>query len=96
LGIVQLGVSKTLHLKIMLLFEKPRFDSRQGQAFYRLHYVQTGSRAHPASYPGGTGGFSPGVKAVVYEARHLPTSSAEVKNGGAIPPLPRMSSWSNA
>jgi hypothetical protein len=25
--------------------------------------------------------------------RHSPPSSAKVKNGGAIPPLPRMSSW---
>jgi hypothetical protein len=30
------------------------------------------------------------------EADHSPPSSAEVKNGGAIPPLPHMSSWRRA
>jgi hypothetical protein len=29
-------------------------------------------------------------------ADHLPPSSAKVKNGTAIPPLPHMSSWHNA
>jgi hypothetical protein len=29
-------------------------------------------------------------------ADHSPPSSAEVKNGGAIPPLPHMSSWHSA
>jgi hypothetical protein len=32
--------------------------------------------------------FPPGVKRPGREADHLPPSSAEVKNGGAIPPLP--------
>jgi hypothetical protein len=31
-------------------------DSRQEQDFSLLHTVQTGSGAHPASYPMGTGG----------------------------------------
>jgi hypothetical protein len=34
------------------------------------------------------GALSPEIKQLVYEAVHLPPSSAEVKNGGAIPPLP--------
>jgi hypothetical protein len=38
-----------------------------------LHSVQTGSGAHPASYPIGSEG-------------HSPPSSAEVKSGGAILP----------
>jgi hypothetical protein len=46
-----------------------------------LHNAQTGCGAHPASYPMGTGG-----KAA--EAYSSPPSSAEVKNGGAIPPHP--------
>jgi hypothetical protein len=43
--------------------------------------VQTGSGAHPASYPMGTGGLSPGVKRGrgVTLTTH-PQSSAEVKN----------------
>jgi hypothetical protein len=42
------------------------------------------------------GAISQEVKRPVREADHLPPSSAEVKNGGARPPLPHMSSWHNA
>jgi hypothetical protein len=43
--------------------------------------VQTGSGAHPASYPVGTGGPFPGGKARPgRDADHSPPSSAEVKN----------------
>jgi hypothetical protein len=42
--------------------------------------VQTGSGAHPASYPMGTGGSFPGSKARPgRDADHSPPSSAEVK-----------------
>jgi hypothetical protein len=37
-------------------------DSRQGQDFSLLHVVQTGSGAHPASYPMGTGGSFLGIQ----------------------------------
>jgi hypothetical protein len=40
---------------------------------------------HPASYTVGT---SSGVRRRMREADHSPTSSAEFKNGGAMPPLP--------
>jgi hypothetical protein len=44
-------------------------------------YVQTGSGAHPASYPMGTGGSFPGGKGRPgRDADHSPPSSAEVKN----------------
>jgi hypothetical protein len=52
--------------------------------FSLLHSVQTGSGAHPDSYPMIT---SPGVKRPECEADHSPTSGTEVKYGGAIPPL---------
>jgi hypothetical protein len=55
------------------------FESRWGQEFLLLHVVQTGSGAHPASYPVGDGGFSPGVKRPEHEADHLPPASVEVK-----------------
>jgi hypothetical protein len=43
--------------------------------------VQTGSGAHPASYPMGTGGPLPGVKARPgLDADHSPPSSADVEN----------------
>jgi hypothetical protein len=51
--------------------------------FTLLYSVQTGSGAHQASYPMGTG-----VKRSKREADHSSPSSAEVKNGGAIPPSP--------
>jgi hypothetical protein len=42
--------------------------------------VQTGSGAHPASYPMGSGGSFPGGKARPgRDADHSPPSSAEVK-----------------
>jgi hypothetical protein len=37
--------------------------------------------------------LSPGVKREGRVAVHSPPSNTEVENGGAIPPLPRMSSW---
>jgi hypothetical protein len=41
-----------------------RFESRQGLVIFFFHYrVQTGSGAHPASYPMGTRGTFPGGKA---------------------------------
>jgi hypothetical protein len=44
-------------------------------------YVQTGSGAHPASCPMGTGGPFPGGKArPERDADHSPPSSAEVVN----------------
>jgi hypothetical protein len=49
--------------------------------------IQTGSGAHPAPYPWVSGALSLGVKRPVREADHSPSSSAVVKNGGAIPPL---------
>jgi hypothetical protein len=56
--------------------------------FSLLHRVQTGFWAHPASYSKIPGAISTGVKQPGLEADHSPPSSAEVKNGGAIPPLP--------
>jgi hypothetical protein len=58
-----------------------------------LHSVLTGSEAHPASYPIGTGISFPGIKGPGREADRAHPSSVEVKNGGTIPPLPSMSSW---
>jgi hypothetical protein len=55
------------------------FDSRQGKEIL-LHSIQTGSGAHLASYPKGTGGGSlPGVKRPGREADLLSSCSNEVK-----------------
>jgi hypothetical protein len=42
------------------------------------------------------GALSLGVKGPEREADHSPLSGAEVKKGGAIPPLPHTSSWHSA
>jgi hypothetical protein len=42
------------------------------------------------------GTLPPGVKRERREDGHSPPSSADVKNGGTIPPLPHMSSWYRA
>jgi hypothetical protein len=57
------------------------FPSKGSDGIFSLHHrVQTGSGAHPASYPMGTGRSFSGVKQLGYEADHSPPSSAEVKN----------------
>jgi hypothetical protein len=55
--------------------------SPAGADFSSSPCVQTGSGAHPASYPMGTGGsFSGGKVRPGRDADHSPPSSAEVKN----------------
>jgi hypothetical protein len=55
-----------------------RFLARDGN-FSLHHRVQTGSGAHPASYPMGNRSSFPGDKWLGREADHSPPSSAEVK-----------------
>jgi hypothetical protein len=50
-----------------------------GSRTFLLHVVHTGSGAHPASYPMGTGSSFPGLKRQGREADHSPATSAEVK-----------------
>jgi hypothetical protein len=57
----------------------------KGKFIILLQNVRSGSGAHPASYPMGTGGSIPGPRR---ESDDSPPSSADVKRGGAIPPLP--------
>jgi hypothetical protein len=56
--------------------------------FSLLDSTQISLGTHPASYVVGTGCSFPGGKVVRHEADHPPPSSAEVKNGGAVPPFP--------
>jgi hypothetical protein len=57
------------------------FDPRQRRGFSSSLCVQTGSGAHPASYPMGTGGpFSGGKVRQGLDADLSPPSSVEVKN----------------
>jgi hypothetical protein len=63
-----------------------RFLLQRPGKFYRHHRVQTGSGAHPASYPTGTGGSFPRSKAA--EAYHSPPSNAEVENAWSYTSTP--------
>jgi hypothetical protein len=69
-----------------MVFKKARVRFPTG-----LPSVHTGCGAHPVSYT-----MVAGVKRLGREADHSLPSRAEVKNGGAIPPLHRMSSWHSA
>jgi hypothetical protein len=59
-----------------------------------VHSTTSGSGMGPIQPPMHwiTGSLSPEVKRPGLEADHSPLSSAEVKNGGVIPPLFHMSS----
>jgi hypothetical protein len=75
---------------------RPGFDSWQGQGFCLLYSVHAASGVHPASYPMDMGGFFVGLKLPALETDQSPPVRAEIKNGGAIPPLPRTFSWRDA
>jgi hypothetical protein len=65
--------------------------SPTGAYFSSSPCIQTGSGAHPASYPVGTGAPFPGGKARPgRDADHLPPSSAEVKNERSYTSSPPM------
>jgi hypothetical protein len=53
----------------------------EARDFHILHNVQIDSGAHPTSYKMGTWSCFPAETRQVREADHLPSSSAEVKNG---------------
>jgi hypothetical protein len=57
-----------------------RLPAGVGISFSLRHHVQTGSRAHPTSYPMGTEVPSPGIKQSGHEADHSPPSRAMVQN----------------
>jgi hypothetical protein len=56
------------------------------RCLYTLQYPVLFS-GHPASYPTVARSLIFGGKAAGREADHSPPSSAEVKNGGAVPPI---------
>jgi hypothetical protein len=61
-----------------------------------LHKFQTGSWAHPASYPKGTGSCFRGGKAGGVWIWPLTSIQCLGKNGKAIPSLPQTPSWHGA
>jgi hypothetical protein len=71
---------------------KAWFRFPEVQDFSLLHGVQTGTEAHPASYPMGTGELFPWrEKRHERKADQSPRSRAEINNDEAIPPLPHTS-----
>jgi hypothetical protein len=60
----------------------------RSKEFFLLLVVQIGSAVRPACYKMGTGALYPRIKQPGRETDHSPPSSSEVKNGGAIIPLP--------
>jgi hypothetical protein len=73
--------------------QRRRSISGRGERFVSIPQRPESSRAQTASHSMDTGGYLPGYKAAGCETDHTPPSSAEVKKGGAIPPLTRISSW---
>jgi hypothetical protein len=72
---------------------RPGFDFRKEHDLSVLNSVQTGYGIYPASYPINNEDDFFGVKRPGREADYSSPFSAEVKNGGAIPPLSHTSSW---
>jgi hypothetical protein len=76
-------------IRIQILAEAGNFSLQ--------HHVQTGSEAHPVSYPVGTRGSFPGVKQPGHEADHSPPSSPEVeKSTDLYIHSPNTFSWCDA
>jgi hypothetical protein len=81
----------------MLWAEQPGFDSWQELEIFLYSTVSRlalGPTQPPIQWV--LGALSLGVKRPGHEAESSPPSSAEVRNGGAIPPFHHMSSWHNA
>jgi hypothetical protein len=73
---------------------RPGLDSRQGEEIFRYFPAfRLALQSTPTPIQLIAGALSLGVKRPGTETDHSPPSSAKVKNGKAIPPIPRMSSW---
>jgi hypothetical protein len=75
---LDISVGKALGYGLDDRGSRVRFPAGAGN-FFLNHRVQSGSGAHPASYPMGTRALSLGVQRPGREADHSPSSSAEVK-----------------
>jgi hypothetical protein len=70
--------------------------SGRGKRFDSIPQRQDRLWGHPASYPTSTRGLSRWLKRSESEADNSPPSSPDVKNCGAVPPLPHRTSWRSA
>jgi len=81
--------SAPLHLHLNLGYWVNDRGSIPGRGWDLSHCIQTGTGAHPTSYPKGNGD-SPGVKRPERDYSHL---VPRLRMRGAVPPLPHTSSW---
>jgi hypothetical protein len=65
-----------------------RFPAGATDFFFSIPQRPDRTGAHPVSYLMGTGALSQGKKRPGRKADHSPPSCTEVKNDGAISPLP--------
>jgi hypothetical protein len=72
------GIAQRYSAGLRVGWEGVRFSVGAGN--FSRYRIQTGSGAHPASYPMGAEGSFPEVKRPRCEADHSPQSSAEVMN----------------
>jgi hypothetical protein len=74
--------------------EESGFNSRQGQKIFLFciaFRLVLGHTQPPVQWV--PGDISPEIKTAGHETDNSTKSSADVKNGGAISPLPQISSW---
>jgi hypothetical protein len=64
----------------------------RGKTFFSSPQRPDSCTDHPISYSMGTGSYFKGEGGKAAWADHSPSSGVEVKNGGAISPVPRTSS----
>jgi hypothetical protein len=69
-----------------------KYAKKEMSSIFSCSLFLTSTRPHPASYKMGTGVLSPVVKRREREAGHSSPSNAKIKNGGATPPVPHISS----
>jgi hypothetical protein len=77
-------------VKIVILTIKNMFPYKLWDLTRRIFYVKSSLLSN------GYWGSFPGVKRPERVADHSPQSTAEVKNGGSIPPVPHASPWRGA
>jgi hypothetical protein len=81
-------IIKEFKIKMILRRLSSSGNYQQGKKYSQLYSVQTGSKYTQLRIQRTQDALSLGEKRQEREADHSPPSTAEVKNGGAIPPLP--------
>jgi hypothetical protein len=91
LGILGDGIAQSVQRRATGWTARVRFPA--GARFFSSLQCSDRFWGPPTLLSNGYRRLNPRVKREWREADHSPLSSAEVKNGGIIPPLPHMSLW---